>query len=344
MTLRRGAFVLSLDFELIWGRLDVLGPEPLRATCERERSQVFGPLLGLLEDFEIPATWCVLGHLMLDSCAAVNGHKHPEIVRPTHAWQRGDWFEHDPCSDEAHFPVFYGRSLVERLLDARVEQEIGCHGFSHVIFGDPGCSREAAASEVRACVRAAGELGIRPRSFTFPRNRVGHLDVLRENGFTCFRGPEPTWHGGGGRVVGQVRRAGHLADVLAARRPPVVLPERTHGLINIPGSMMFFPMHGARRHIPISRRVRRALKGLESAARERRVMHLWFHPTNFADETDTMLGGLRTVLAEVARRRERSELDVLPMVELAAGVSETRAAADRPEPVGASNAADDGSR
>jgi peptidoglycan/xylan/chitin deacetylase (PgdA/CDA1 family) len=342
MSLRRGAFILSLDFELIWGTLDRRGPGAFRELCERERSEVFGALLALLEEFEIPATWCVLGHLMLDSCAPVNGRKHPEIIRPTHPWQRRDWFAHDPCSDEEHAPIFYGRSLVERLLEARVAQEIGCHGFSHVIFGDPGCSRETAQSEIRACVQAAGELGIAPRSFAFPRNRVGHLDVLREHGFTCFRGPEPVWHMGGGHA-GRLRRVGHLADVVVARRPPVVLPERTQGLINIPGSMIFFPAHGPRRHIPISRRVRRALKGVECAAHEQRIMHLWFHPTNFADETDAMLGGLRTVLGEVARRRERAELEVLPMAELAARVSGRGDTADGVEPIGASDADNDSS-
>jgi peptidoglycan/xylan/chitin deacetylase (PgdA/CDA1 family) len=328
MTPRRGAFVLSFDFELIWGTLDKRGPEGFRRACERERSEVFGPLLNLLEEYEIPATWCVLGHLMLDSCEPVDGRKHPEIVRPTHAWQPGDWFTHDPSSDEDRAPIFYGRSLVERLLEARVAQEIGCHSFSHVIFGDPGCSRETAESEVRACVQAAAALGITPRSFAFPRNRVGHLDVLRQYGFTCFRGPEPTWYMGGGRAPGRLRRAAHLADVVAARRPPVVVPERTQGLINIPASMMFFPAHGVRRHIPVSRRVRRALKGVERAAREQRIMHLWFHPTNLADETAAMLAGLRSVFAEVARRRERGELDVLSMGELAA--RETTGQASQP--------------
>jgi hypothetical protein len=81
---------------------------------------------------------------------------------------------------------------------------------------------------------------------------------------------------------------------------------------------MFFPAHGARRHIPVSRRVGRVLKGVESAAREQRIMHLWFHPTNIADETEAMLGGLRQVFAEVAHRRARAELDVLSMGALAA--------------------------
>jgi peptidoglycan/xylan/chitin deacetylase (PgdA/CDA1 family) len=321
MNLTRGAFVLSLDFELIWGTLDIYGPGRFRGACERERSHVFGALLTALQEFDIPATWCVLGHVMLGSCTPLGGRKHPEIVPPTHEWQQGDWFAHDPCSDEQNAPIFYGRSLVERILEARVAQEIGCHSFSHVIFGDQGCSRETAASELRACLRAARELGITLRSFAFPRNRVGHLDVLREYGFTCFRGPEPTWYTGGGRSAGALRRAGHLADVLMARRPPVVLPEPIEGLVNIPASMMFFSAHGARRHIPVSLRVRRALKGVERAARDRRIMHLWFHPTNISVETDAMLGGLRQVFAEVARRRDRAELDVLTMGELAARVA-----------------------
>jgi hypothetical protein len=128
-----------------------------------------------------------------------------------------------------------------------------------------------------------------------------------------------------GRAEDPLKRAAHVADVVVARRPPVVVPERTQGLINIPASMMLFPAHGARRHIPISRRVRRVLKGVEWAAREQRIMHLWFHPTNLADETDAMVAGLRRVFAEVARRRERAELDVLPMEELAAREAEDEA-------------------
>jgi hypothetical protein len=43
------------------------------------------------------------------------------------------------------------------------------------------------------CVRLADEASLALRSFAFPGNRVGHLDVLREFGFTCYRGPEPAW-------------------------------------------------------------------------------------------------------------------------------------------------------
>lgn len=310
--LDRGVFTLSLDLELIWGTLDLFGPAGFRRACEIERGLV-GRLVDLLAECEIPATWCVLGHLFLERCARVNGVKHPEIPRPRHVWSRGDWFEHDPCSDEVAAPLFYGRSLLRRILDCRVPQEIGAHSFSHVIFGDSGCSRETAEAELLACRHAAGEMGLSLASFAFPRNSVGHLEVLRAQGFSVFRGPGPRWYEKDDSP-GIARRIAHLVDVVRAAEPPVVVPETTReGLVNLPGSMILFPMHGVRRLVPVTARVRRAVKGLASAVRHRRVFHLWFHPTNLADETETMFGALREIFAAVCERRAKGELEVRTM-------------------------------
>ena len=323
--LPRGVFTLSLDFELIWGTLDIFGPERFRRACEFERAVVIDTLLGLLREHEVSATWCALGHLFLPSCRREGGTAHPEIVRPRHSWVREDWFHHDPCRDEEAEPIFYGRSLLERIRACPAPQEIGSHGFSHVIFGDPGCSRESAQSELAACVRAAREMGIVPRSFAFPRNRVGHLDLLPAHGFSCYRGPGLRWYERQSSPGGLDRLA-HLADVIAAIRPPVVSPRFVReGLWNIPGSMIYFPMHGARRYIPLSVRVRRARKGLQAAARQRKVFHLWFHPTNLADEPEQMFAGLREILLAAADLRQRGELDIEPMGALASRLDRGRA-------------------
>ena len=126
----RGVFTLSLDFELLWGTVDLFGPGRFRRACEVERDIVVERLLGLLEEFEISATWCILGHLFLAACRRSGGRAHPDIVRPRHAWVRGDWLRHDPCTDETRAPLYYGRSLVEKIRACRVPQEIGSHSFS----------------------------------------------------------------------------------------------------------------------------------------------------------------------------------------------------------------------
>ena len=310
--LDRGVFTLSLDFELIWGTLD-RGPDTFREACELERSVVVGRLLALLAEFEISATWCTLGHLFLDSCAPREGRKHPEIVPPSQ-----DWFERDPCGTEESDPIFYGKSLVDHVLACPVPQEIGCHSFSHPMFDDPSTSRATAASELAECVRLAAERGLELRSFAFPRNRVGHLDVLREHGFTAYRGPDEAWYEDP-RWPRPVKRLGHLLDVVLARRPPVVVPrEALPGLWNLPGSMIYFPMHGRRRYIPLSRRVARAVKGLDAAADQRRVFHLWFHPTNLAFETDAMFAGLRRIFEHASALRSEGRLAIRSIGEVVA--------------------------
>jgi peptidoglycan/xylan/chitin deacetylase (PgdA/CDA1 family) len=309
----RGVFIISLDFELTWGTLDILGPDKWNKIYKLEREVIIDRLLDLFIEFDIPATWCILGHLFLDRCAPVGGRKHPEIVRARHAWHPEDWFVRDPCTTVEEAPIFYGRDLVEKIRDCPVPQEIGSHSFSHVIFGDPGCSAEAARSELAECLRLAREMQIEMTSFVFPRNEIGHLEVLEELGFKCYRGVEPNWFENAG-YPHNLQRLMRLIDVLRAAKPPVVLPEREeNGLWNIPASAMYFPANGVRRYISIERRVKRCIKGLDAAAAEKKIFHLWFHPTNMADEMEKMFAGLRKILEHAAALRKRGDLDILPM-------------------------------
>jgi hypothetical protein len=115
-----------------------------------------------------------------------------------------------------------------------------------------------------------------------------------------------------------MRRLGHLADILLATEPPVVLPKcPLDGPVEIPGSMIYFPAHGFRRMLPVAWRTRRAMKGLEAAVRRRRIFYLWTHPTNLADRIEPMLGGLRDILRRVAWLRNRGLVRVMPMSDVA---------------------------
>lgn len=315
--LEKGIFTISLDFELIWGTFDLFGlGEYFWEACKRERYEVIDRLLELFNEFEIPGTWCTVGHLFLDKCEANGNGKHPEIARPQHDWYKEDWFACDPCGNEETDPLFYGKSLIEKIKNNQVKQEIGSHSFSHIIFGDDGCSSEAARTDIAACVEAAENLDIKLNSFVFPRDRVGHLDLLKEYGFTTYRGAIPKWYEQGeDRSV--VKRLAHLWDVVTAATPPTVLPElEKNGLVNIPGSMIFFPVQGIRRYIPMSRRVKRAQKGLDAAVEEKKIFHLWFHPTNMAFESDQMFDGLRAIIEYAAKLREAGDLEILSMSEI----------------------------
>lgn len=319
-SLERGVFIISIDTELAWGCFDREDREARWKMEERSREAVTR-LLALFERYEIAATWALVGHLFLDRCSG-----HPEIPRPQYDWFPRDWYCFDPASDAERAPLWYAPDMIRQIRDASPEQELASHSFAHPLFGDAGCGAAAADADVRACVEAARPWGVELRSFVFPRNRIGHLDVLARHGFRCYRGPDPTWYGSFKRPL---KRAAHYLDDLLALPPPTVLPRRDGPLWDIPGSVMLQGMDGPRGWIPAACRTRRCIAGLERAARRREIFHLWFHPINFSVGMERMLRALEPALARAANLRAEGKLEVLTMGALAERLSASEARSKR---------------
>ncbi|HEY3839162.1 MAG TPA: polysaccharide deacetylase family protein [Bryobacteraceae bacterium] len=290
-----GIFTISLDFELIWGTLDKPKHTRFRRLCAIEREQVIDRLLELFEEYRISATWCTVGHLFLDR-------------------NRGEGTR----SKDADAPIFYGRDLVDKIRACKTPQEIGSHTFTHRVFNDPACTRSVAEEELAASNRAATDLGLHMTSFAFPRNRIGHLDLLPKHGFTTFRGQDDRWYARTGNRR-WFHRAGHLADMFCATTPSPVLPVwHDEGIWEIPGSMLFTPSHGLRRIVPARARVHRARKGLRRAVATKKIFHLWFHPTDVVVRREAMLDGLRQIFETASELRDAGSLSILNMSEITA--------------------------
>jgi hypothetical protein len=305
---QKGAFLVSIDLEMAWGKVH----RGLGASYgfETERACLYR-VLELMEKYGIGGTWAVVGHLFLGRCQKVGNLKHPEIIRPQYPWFSGDWFDADPCSDMESAGTWYAPDVVDRILNCPTSQEIASHSFSHLLVGDPGCSPEAFDSELRECRRLAGEKGVVLRSFVFPRNLVGHLDVLRRNGFCAYRGrgaePFPN-------RPPSVRRLLCLADTLVPGPHSVVYPTFREGLWNFPATY-FFDLAGRSLTSPL--RIRQAIRRLRQAARHRTLFHLWFHPHDLAPDPELAFAALNRLFGEANRLRDAGKLETLTMGELA---------------------------
>jgi peptidoglycan/xylan/chitin deacetylase (PgdA/CDA1 family) len=137
-------------------------------------------LLSLFEKYKIEATWAVVGHLFLDHYQKENGIPHRDMAR-----SRDDWYSPDPCSNIQKDPLFYGKDIIEDIMLSRIKHDIGYHSFSHVTFSE--CSRAVAEAEIEAGLKASAGFGLKLVSFVFPYNKIGHLDVLKQKGFTIYR-------------------------------------------------------------------------------------------------------------------------------------------------------------
>ena len=299
-----GTFIFSLDLELSWGTAHHRGYQRWEPQYARTRQVVRG-LLDLFERYDVRATWAVVGHLFLSSCQPEHGRKHPEVLRPSYRWFSGDWFDGDPCTDVSTDPFWYAPDIVEQIIACPVPQEVGSHGFSHAIVGDPGCSMECFASELEACQAVASPMGIRLKSFVFPRNAVGHVEALAEREFTAFRGTTPEWYA---RLPGPLERVARMVQAFLPMAAPPAVPHLEQGVWNIPASYFYLHRDGWGRLVPIAVRVRKAVASLRRAARDGSAFHLWTHPFNIASDPQALLGGLDTILREAKSLRDAGQL------------------------------------
>ncbi|MFC7155230.1 polysaccharide deacetylase family protein [Halomarina halobia] len=299
--------VLSIDAELAWGFHD--HPEPpvreLRRIAAGRRG--WGILLELLDEFDLPATWAVVGRLFLA--------RTDDQIYTAYAADGG--VPIDPATLSGSADQWYGNDLVEQIRDARADHEIGCHTFTHLDFTADTTTAEVARAELQACVDIARERGIEMESFAYPRNRVAHREVLAETGFTCYRGrAPPRWYD-----RSCLRALGKFAAYAGGfSAPPTVYPTvDEYGLVNVPASLHLFGFESYARTLarPFRRDpvVKQARLGLERAVEEDGVFHVWFHPNDLVGPEE--VGRLRAVLAAIDAMRERGDVTVETMGEVA---------------------------
>ena len=317
----KATFVLSLDTELIWGSFHQMSPAQYESGYPDVRSTI-GAILELLERYEISATWAVVGHLFLEHCERNDSSvAHPEVIHPRQSYWSEDWYSRDPCSDLGRDHLWYGADILDMIQGARVNQEIGSHSFAHPRYGDREFTREAAASDLDACLAAASARGIELRSFVYPGNSEGYHELLRERGFIAYRGTGPE-ESRIRRLPPPFQRPTRLATQVLATTPLVGGPvERLPGLWDIPATMLLLTRTGLRKLSTHAARVRRIRAGIAAARRRGSVFHLWTHPWNLADDPGFHLGVLQEVLEDVARDRDVGRLRVETMGAMAARLS-----------------------
>lgn len=96
--------------------------------------------------------------------------------------------------------------ILELLRNSPIKHDIGSHGYYHRVF--TSLSKTDADSELNMISVGMKKLGITPRSFVFPKNRVAHLSILEKYGYKCYRGY------GGFRNDGMyIEKRGQLYDI-----------------------------------------------------------------------------------------------------------------------------------
>ncbi|MEL7500620.1 MAG: polysaccharide deacetylase family protein [Planctomycetota bacterium] len=288
-TLDQGVFTISLDFELAWGTRGRPSANRVGPYLDGTRRAI-DRMLELFERYQISATWVMVGGLVLGG-----QERHPLLTAAR--------YDDIPIGTSETHPHWYAEDILAKIRSVRPEQEIGCHTLTHMYVNESEASREQFDRELGEFVKLFERLGLpRPKSFIFPKHYMHHFDLLAKHGFTCYRGPESGWFE---RLpTPHLRGAFRLLNSKLRRTPVVGLPSRSpEGLVEIPSSQFYSPFQSVGKFLSIEDRVQQAIAGLNAAAAQKKVYHLWTHPFNMGDRTDELMDGLERILKHFATIR-----------------------------------------
>ncbi len=306
-----GYFIFSLDTELSVGffDLDQERHEIFSANGQRERNSIRS-VLGLCEKYGIAATWAIVGHIFYARCEYCQRC-------PIQAWQ-GKYQSYDEAYGTDH-PLWYGADVISQILASPQPKEIGFHGYTHRVFTESKMDAEEARFEIAEWKRLAARHNLHGTSMVFPRNAIGHLDVVKEAGFLTYRGHDLI-----PRLYELVPILESFDHILSLSRLPVYDVDASaidpKGLVCLRGSQHLFNYNRQMETILDALgfhklRLKRIFKGMRKAAAEGKMVHLWAHPWEFRTAKD--LEKLEAILAFAAEEIAHSRLRSVTMTEMA---------------------------
>lgn len=300
-----GSVTLSIEVELGWGQHDHQHYQHL-SERRREETEYLENLLAASDDYDIPITFDIVGHLFEDSCSGVHDGPHTS-----------EWFGEDPGTSVEDAPLFYAPDMIQSLRSTAVDHELASHTYSHIICDE--VSPRTQAWEFEQSINAHRNAGLdAPTSLVPPRHGLPDSDTLTQYGFKCIRQPHPD------RESPESRFSVLRTHLFGAH--PQHQPEIQDGIVRLYSTAQptltamtlaqgQTPPHPVYRLIP--RRIRQELhyryltNAVDWAIETDSHVHFWTHLFNLSNEEQWPI--VERFLAYLAKQRREAELDVMTM-------------------------------
>ncbi len=291
---RVSSFIISLDFELKWGVVDIDNYDD-NVLGARD---VIPKILDLFVEYDIRATWATVG--MLFCSTNYDFEKYKPSLFPSYDNAALDSYKETIGKSEKTDKLHYAYTLIE-LINKTAGQEIASHTYSHYYTLEESQEQSEFKKDIDSAVKISiDKFNIKPISIVFPRNQINnnYLKMLKSDfGFTHFRGnPISSIYSNGHNPTRFIYRVVRFVDsfVNITGYQTSLTKKDSSGLINVPGSRMLRPFIGIKFLNFIM--LRRIKKEMLFCAKNNKNYHLWWHPHNFGVNQEENLKNLEELL------------------------------------------------
>ena len=153
-------------------------------------------------------------------------------------------------------------------------------------------------------------------SMVFTKNQIRHKDILAKCGIRAYRGPYIEKYT---RYNRRLRKVLQAIDSFLPTSPKLVKARIINNdLVEIPGSMLYRKGHyGMRKYQSLNILTQKVISGLNKAAKDKGILHIWFHPYNFGYRTREHISGLSKILSHARELEDKGLIDISTMGEMA---------------------------
>jgi peptidoglycan/xylan/chitin deacetylase (PgdA/CDA1 family) len=329
LTTQKGLFVISLDFELMWGVRDKKTIHSYGNNIRGVR-EVIPALLDLFDQYDIHATFATVGFLFCRNKDELVHHAPcdlPHYFLKKYSPYENNYFE-EVGDSERNDIYHYASSLIE-LIQQDPKQEVASHTFSHYYCLE-GASLLSFEKDMIAAKQIASTYNINLRSIVFPRNQYSdpHIEICKKLGFIAFRGNEtssiyqPRKNEDQNKIIKAFRFADSYINLTGHHTFTIEKKENT--IIDIPASRFLRPYSPKLKWLNAVR-LNRIKKSLTFAAKNNQAYHLWWHPHNFGLHLKENLASLEMILKHYKKLNTSFGMQSKSMKEIAEEILITHA-------------------
>ncbi len=314
---KNGSFVISLDFELLWGVFDKVDYKKKEIYFQKTR-KVIPEILEIFSTHNISCTWATVGMLFNENWEEWTHNIPKELPEYKNLSLSSYSFAREIKGNGTEGSCF-APDLIQMIVNTP-GQELSTHTYSHYYCSEEGQTTAAFKADLERAVILAEKFGVQLNSLVFPRNQLNdnYLEMCYDMGIKTVRSNPDNWYWKETQKPSIFKRVFRTGDAYFG------LKDKSYSIHEVKRSPVQPTLQKASRLLrPYSTnkflnylKLKRIKSEMTAAAKKKEVYHLWWHPHNFGSHPKENLKDLKLLVQHFSNLREKYGFESQNMAEL----------------------------